>query len=135
MAARTKSGFSLLSLLVAVVILLALSRVMIESFVLFRKQSAQLSNRENKEFLRNYLRISLDCQQTVANRPIPCSGEEIELFRSGSGSRLVALGGSKIGKFTVKAVCTNAKEIRVQIVEGLEGDNSENLFEPGLVCP
>jgi type II secretory pathway pseudopilin PulG len=149
-----QSGMSLVALLVAIGILGVLSVVISQSFKFNLDASQKINDSAAAEDLRQHIRIQIDCAQTTASAPTPCSSkEEVALKRWGVGAKdLVQKTNlnkntktksnsyTEVGDFSLRAYCVgNPKTYNVDY--GRTPKNSNNqpdwkpLFKIPVVCP
>lgn len=141
-------GFSLISLIVA----LAILGIMIPIFLRYMDNqnaiSRKLELRGQREDLRNYIRLGIDCEQTKLTWPSPCkNGQIIELKRNlGASSPLVAAAvgkkRTKVGNYYLQAQCNGLANQYVVYYSTLAEPSTNKassdvnvLFSTPKVCP
>ena len=142
---------SLVALLVAIGILGVLSVVISQSFKFNLDESQKISDLAAAEELRQYIRIQIDCAQTIASAPANCNSQTpIALKRWGAGAKdlvqktnlntKTSNSYTEVGYFSLRAYCVgNPKTYNVDY--GRTPKNSNNqpdwkpLFKIPVVCP
>lgn len=134
-----KSGMSLVSLLVALGILSILVVIFSTSIKNSWNASQRVHNQADKENLRNFLRMSVSCQETFENLGPNCTGQYVEVH---SKKKTVIIGipagtssFSSFGKFDLAAKCVikdvdRGTLVKVMSIDILQRSNVEKTFTP-----
>ena len=141
-----QSGMSLVALVVAIGILGVLSVVISQSFKFNLKASQKINDLAAAEDLRQYIRIQIDCAQTTASAPTPCSSKEsVALKRWGAGAKDLVQNPqgksyTEVGDFSLRAYCVgNPKTYNVDYGRTPKNPNAQldwkPLFKNPGVCP
>lgn len=112
-AVNKQSGASIVTVLVAIGIVGIMAAVSANYF----KNSSDVSNsiraRNQIEDLRRLVRLSVNCEATLAGRPASCAdGTPVELKRGvKTPTTFVSVAGSKFGDYEVRAKCGEGPHI------------------------
>jgi len=72
------------------------------------KAADTVSKKREIESLRNYIRLSISCEETLEALESGCAdGERIALFRGNSSSIILKNEDTRMGKFLLQAKCTD----------------------------
>ncbi len=125
--------YVMITISLAIIVAAELSTVMTTGM-----RAVQISRQHNVlESVRQYLRVAIDCRETLASVATPCAeGTPLAIKRRNQSVIITIPQGSaasKYGDYYLRAYCTRGDDIRIE--KSLDQQRWGDLFHVPISCP